>query len=472
MKIRKKYQGVLPDNKIVNTESNSQTDTYSCDYINNMTFPGGGGNLDELPVGTVVHFDGEEIPEGWSEIESDDVDVVNTSTVGTILYESTEGSNQNITLSESMSNFEYVDIIYGIATNKFTKRIPCDTNTFTLDRWVVIDGQVYTRMTTYDVVDNVISVKQFALKYDSNKQVITESADASPLAIFKVVGYKQNVGEIIANAKSAISVIYIPETSGRNWELPTSNESHNYPINTISSQTGDGLTLDVENSCITVGKGIHTVLVFTKVTYYSTKSGSDKTWATYITNNLANFSQCTFTARANEFMNINNSVVLSVKEGDQIRMPFYGQQGDQVGRSTNTVMSVIDITNTPTVSIPNDKGEYYFNTFTNEEHLIGQWADGNLLYRKVFVLSGSSGDISIDITDLNTSTPFIDFSHSFIAYTGYRIPLNRYAGSTNWITACINYTSSAQKIEIQFGDTFKTVSKTVVVVLEYTKKSN
>lgn len=34
MKIKKTYQGSLPDNKIVNTESNSQTDTYSCDYLN------------------------------------------------------------------------------------------------------------------------------------------------------------------------------------------------------------------------------------------------------------------------------------------------------------------------------------------------------------------------------------------------------------------------------------------------------
>jgi hypothetical protein len=115
--------------------------------------------------------------------------------------------------------------------------------------------------------------------------------------------------------------------------------------------------------------------------------------------------------------------------------------------------------------------DYTFNIFTNGEQLIGQWADGGLLYRKVFVLSGSTGDVDIDITDLNTSTPFIDFSHSFIAYSGYRLPLNRYAGTTNWITAGIAYNSTSQKISIQFGDVFKQVSKTIVVVIEYTKKS-
>lgn len=34
MLIKKTYQGTLPDNKIVNTYSTSQTDTYSCNYIN------------------------------------------------------------------------------------------------------------------------------------------------------------------------------------------------------------------------------------------------------------------------------------------------------------------------------------------------------------------------------------------------------------------------------------------------------
>lgn len=34
MKIKKIYQGTVPENKIVNTYSASQTDVYSCNYIN------------------------------------------------------------------------------------------------------------------------------------------------------------------------------------------------------------------------------------------------------------------------------------------------------------------------------------------------------------------------------------------------------------------------------------------------------
>lgn len=36
MKIKKMYQGTVPDNKILNTYSTSQTDTYSCNYINTV----------------------------------------------------------------------------------------------------------------------------------------------------------------------------------------------------------------------------------------------------------------------------------------------------------------------------------------------------------------------------------------------------------------------------------------------------
>lgn len=37
MKIKKTFQGVIPENKILNAESTSQTDTYSCDYINSTS---------------------------------------------------------------------------------------------------------------------------------------------------------------------------------------------------------------------------------------------------------------------------------------------------------------------------------------------------------------------------------------------------------------------------------------------------
>ena len=69
MRIKKIYQGELPENKILNVQSESATDTYSCDYINNLGV-GGGDALDELPIGSVIRYDGEDIPEGWEEVQS------------------------------------------------------------------------------------------------------------------------------------------------------------------------------------------------------------------------------------------------------------------------------------------------------------------------------------------------------------------------------------------------------------------
>lgn len=50
MKIKKMYQGVVPENKILNTYSNSQTDVYSCDYSNKLNTY----STEEQKVGTWI----------------------------------------------------------------------------------------------------------------------------------------------------------------------------------------------------------------------------------------------------------------------------------------------------------------------------------------------------------------------------------------------------------------------------------
>lgn len=63
MKIKKIYQGELPENKILNSQSTSQTDTYSCEYINSMS-------MDDLPLGSIIKYNGSEVPNGWKEAQS------------------------------------------------------------------------------------------------------------------------------------------------------------------------------------------------------------------------------------------------------------------------------------------------------------------------------------------------------------------------------------------------------------------
>jgi glycerophosphoryl diester phosphodiesterase len=45
MKIQKKFQGTVPENKILNTHSDSETDTYSCNKINELVGSGGSGEI-------------------------------------------------------------------------------------------------------------------------------------------------------------------------------------------------------------------------------------------------------------------------------------------------------------------------------------------------------------------------------------------------------------------------------------------
>lgn len=116
MRIKKIYQGELPENKILNVQSESSTDTYSCDYINNLGV-GGGDALDELPIGSVIRYDGEDIPEGWEEVESynDDVyseeEIVIGTWFGKPLYRKTLSSTELVNSTTILSMPHGIDNI-------------------------------------------------------------------------------------------------------------------------------------------------------------------------------------------------------------------------------------------------------------------------------------------------------------------------------------------------------------------------
>lgn len=51
---------------IAQAKTESDIDTYSCNYINDLSVGGGG---DSLPIGTQVVYNGASIPDGWEEVE-------------------------------------------------------------------------------------------------------------------------------------------------------------------------------------------------------------------------------------------------------------------------------------------------------------------------------------------------------------------------------------------------------------------
>lgn len=74
MRIQKKFQGKIPENKILNMFSKSLTDTYSCDFINNII---GTGEI------TVVEQD-PTVPEFIKNLTQDDIDRWNNNTGGVV----------------------------------------------------------------------------------------------------------------------------------------------------------------------------------------------------------------------------------------------------------------------------------------------------------------------------------------------------------------------------------------------------
>ena len=77
MKIRKIEQGTVPSTSRVLTEFNeSKLDTYSCNTINTML--NSLESNDPLPVGTILDFEGDEIPEGYGLVEDNPLNTYST----------------------------------------------------------------------------------------------------------------------------------------------------------------------------------------------------------------------------------------------------------------------------------------------------------------------------------------------------------------------------------------------------------
>ena len=91
MKIKKLYQGKTPDNKILNTYSDSLTNTYSCQAINTMineidisgSLDDLVGKLDSMPIGTIVDYAGDTVPDGYARITDEDDYVEGEVIIGT-----------------------------------------------------------------------------------------------------------------------------------------------------------------------------------------------------------------------------------------------------------------------------------------------------------------------------------------------------------------------------------------------------
>ena len=74
-------------------------------------------SYDTLPVGTIVEYDGDTIPEGWEEVEN-------------VLYENETGTTGNVPLNDNIKNYKKISIEYAISGGGMQqqKTIPTNNN--------------------------------------------------------------------------------------------------------------------------------------------------------------------------------------------------------------------------------------------------------------------------------------------------------------------------------------------------------
>jgi len=129
---------------VINTHSNSTTDTYSCDYLN-----------------------------------------------GTVLYENASGANNNVTLSDSINNYSYIEIYSRWYTGLSVPAVKLAVG-------YIQNNQFVISFNTLDGGHPIIYAKLYSIsgasitKVDWHYYVIdtTEYATWDALYITKVVGYK------------------------------------------------------------------------------------------------------------------------------------------------------------------------------------------------------------------------------------------------------------------------------------------
>lgn len=150
MKIRKTYQGVVPNGKVLNSNSSSVIDTYSCDYINKfdekVLFDGIGGNTND---------------------------------------------SYTITLNDSINNYKYIEIFFRERTNNggYIKLRKEDCGSFALSLNFNADYFTFMFSANASISDKTLSVEAAKrIVINRNNNTITNQDTSS--TIYKVVGYK------------------------------------------------------------------------------------------------------------------------------------------------------------------------------------------------------------------------------------------------------------------------------------------
>ena len=149
MKIKKMYQGNLPENTVVNTQSDSQINAYSCEYANE-------------------HFG------------------------GVVLYDNTSGASNNITLRDNVANYNFVEIFYRDVDQHYssTKIYSPNGKKIMLTGCYIDDGNNFIHKINLKLISGTSITEVISGEGNIKNNAVYFNTQNTTMYITKVVGYK------------------------------------------------------------------------------------------------------------------------------------------------------------------------------------------------------------------------------------------------------------------------------------------
>lgn len=318
MKLRKVYQGVIPEHKILNQFSESQSDTYSCQTINTM--------ISEIDVSdAVIEETDPTVPQHVKNITEEEIAKWNASGSGTLTEE------VDPTVPEHVKNITIEDIT----------------------RWDEGgEGGSKPEIAIQDIVPQEDSI------------------------VFWVD--KSSVPEY-ANEEISFNHEYITVT--RSEYLNNINVEDTFiPYNKVVEDTSNGKLL-LSDGSIKIGSGVSVVRITAQVGMQNATSGYDqKRLSLYVNGVKTQVSYAMAYNKQYAVGNVTIDRVLQVKEGDVLSLyAGYAAVTTAVLKDEFNVFTVEVCDNKKAFINENHKYSHYYSY---QEQFIGKWLDGKNLYEK------------------------------------------------------------------------------------------
>ena len=146
---------------------------------------------DSLPVGTIVDYDGDTVPDGYEEVDSMDINN------GVVLWENPDTTVEFIaqTINLSSSNYDYVEISFArriiddVGNKIRIEKAEKNTSGHTESEYLTTGSSVNIASRLFNISDNTISFEDNLLQQTGSSRAINNNYNVP----IKVIGYKNKI---------------------------------------------------------------------------------------------------------------------------------------------------------------------------------------------------------------------------------------------------------------------------------------